>query len=103
LPAKTACHPTLQTRISTDLDGQKTRVSVGMPFLVMLVWKALLYLLAAVVLAGLIRGLTVAALLTAGFVVGDGSGAKACLRSHRQARSDLPRRQPLGGHRQLAL
>ena len=36
-------------------------------------WKVLLYLVVGVVLAGLTRDLTLAALLTVGFAAGDGS------------------------------
>ena len=40
-----------------------------------LAWKGLLYLFVAVVLAGVTRDLTLTALLTVGFALGDGSVA----------------------------
>jgi len=53
---------------------------MGRHLLRVLTWKALLYLVVAVVLAGVTRDLTLTGLLTIGFAAGD-SGVAALLRA----------------------
>ena len=58
-------------------------------------WKVLLYLVVGVVLAGLTRDLTLAAVLTVGFAAGDGSVA-VLLRRHPHAEPATPSPDPPG-------